>query len=342
MGARVTSLVSVIVVNYNGVELLEECLGAVAVQTYPRFEVILVDNGSTDGSVEFVREHYPKTILIESPRNLGFSGGNNLGAEVASGEFLLLINNDVTLEREFIEKMLPAFSEIRNLGVAHPKIVSRDKPELLDGCGSYWTTSTVFYNYGCRKDQSLERYNRCMPLFVGNAAAMLVKGTVLDRIGLFDPDFWTFYEEIDFCNRIWLAGYECWYYPRAIAYHAGGQTSGALRRSRVHYLDYRNGFASILKNFEGRTLITALPGRLAVLVAVSIVWLLKGQYRSFAAVYCSLGFNLVHLPATLRKRKKVKALRVRHDRDIFAVVKMKPRLSYYCTRLKRLKRTSIQ
>ena len=116
-------LVSIVVLNYNGLKWLKPCLDSVVTQTYSNYEVILVDNGSVDTSVEFVEQNYPSVKVVRIGKNLGFAEGNNVGAKVAKGEFLFLLNNDTYVEKDYLEKLLKSFDEIPNLGCVQSKLV---------------------------------------------------------------------------------------------------------------------------------------------------------------------------------------------------------------------------
>jgi len=251
--------VSIVIVNHNGREWLQECLDSIRAQTYGSHHTIFVDNASNDDSVEFVREKYPEALVVESTGNTGFTGGSNLGIRYATGEYILFLNTDTRLEADFLEELLTAFSEIHGLGAVQPKIRLMGDSDKIQLCGHFWTSSSCLYLFGYGKDQNLPMYNNPFPIFAGAGAAMLVKKEALDEVGLFDEDFWCYYEDVDLCSRLWLAGYECWYYPLATAYHALGATANTFDRGAVRYHHVKNWLAYMLKNFEWRTLASAVP-----------------------------------------------------------------------------------
>lgn len=323
-------LVSVIIVNWNGRKWLPACLRSLVAQTHRPIEIILVDNGSTDDSVAFVKKRFRRVKVIEQRGNIGFAGGSNAGLKRARGEFVLLVNSDTRAERTLVAGLLEAFAIIPNLGSVQPKIVRMRDPERLDVCGSYWTDSSLLYHYGYGAKQSLIKYNRPCPFFSNKGAAMLVRRDVIDQLGLFDPDFWCYYEETDFCHRLWLSGYECWYWPKVKIhhYHLGG-TVLTVDNAYVQYHNFKNKLCSFLKTFQGRSLVGILPTFLVITVMLSIVWTLQGKFRHAVALYRALWWNCRQLSETLRKRGAVQRHRTRTDRDIAKVVKRNPRLRYY-------------
>ena len=322
-------LISIIIVNWNGQKWLDSCLASLHEQTYKHYEVIFVDNASTDDSVVYVKKKYPWVKVVQSATNLGFAGGNNLGFKHSKGEFILLLNNDTRVEETYLEEFIQAFDEIPHLGAAQSKIVLMDHPQKLDACGAYWTDSTFLYHFGYYKNESLPAYNKAQPLFSDKGASMMIKRSVIEKVGLFDDDFWCYYEETDFCHRVWLAGFECWYYPKAKVYHAMGGTSLLFGNEYLQFHNFKNKFMSFLKNFSWTSLITILPKYLVINGALSLVWLLTGKMSNFLAYYHALWWNMLHLADTLRKRRTVQKLRTVSDSAIFRVTKRNPTLRYY-------------
>lgn len=322
-------LVSIIIVNWNGKKWLEKCLDSLCSQSYKNFEIIFVDNASTDDSVVFVEGNYPEVIIVKSDKNLGFAGGNNLGLPYTKGEYILLLNNDVWVTENYLEKFVEAFEKIPNAGSVQSKMILMNNPEKLDVCGSYWTGSSFLYHYGYAQNQGLEKFNRMMPFFSNKGASMMIRKDVLDKVGFLDEEFWSYYEETDLCHRIWLAGYECWYYPEAVMYHAGGGTSLTFHNSYIQFHNFKNKLLSFLKNFEGWTLVKVLPVYFFANIALSFFWLLQGKWRHFLALYQSVWWNIIYFEQTMRKRRTVQGFRKKSDKEIFKQVKRNPRLVYY-------------
>jgi len=322
-------LISIIIVNYNGKKWLKRCLDSLAGQTYKNFEIILVDNASADESVEFVKNNYAEVAVVRSEKNLGFAGGNNLGLQKAKGKYILLLNNDTWAPKEYLEKFVKAFQEFPQAASIQSKMILMDNREKLDLCGSYWSDSSFLYHYGYGKNQSLKKYNQARRFFSNKGASMMIRQEVIEQIGLFDEDFWCYYEDTDFCHRAWLAGYECWYYPQAVMYHALGGTSLTFHNGYIQFHNFKNKLLSFLKNFEARTLVKVLPVYFVLNIAVSFFWLCQGKGRHFFAPYQSVWWNILHFRETMKKRRVIQSLRKKKDGAIFKQVKRNPKLRYY-------------
>ncbi len=322
-------LISILIVNFNGMQWLKNCLDSLQVQTYKNFEIILVDNASNDASVLFVEKNFPEVKIVQSGANLGFAGGNNIGYKHVKGKFILLLNNDTTVESDYLENFCKAFSEIPNLGSAQSRILRMNDTEKIDVCGSYWTSSTFLYHYGYGKEKNNPAYAEMLPFFSNNGASMMLRREALEKVGFFDDDFWCYYEETDLCNRLWLAGYECWYYPAATCYHAGGGTSLRFNNDYIQFHNFKNKLLSFLKNFEKRTLMCVVPIYGILNIGISVAWLAQGKPRHFFSLYKAMWWNVVHLRSTLQKRGVVQGMRVKSDKEIFKMVKKNPRVSYY-------------
>ena len=328
------SFISIIIVNWNGKKWLKDCLDSLEKQTHKNFEIIFVDNASTDDSIAFVKKRYPKVTIVQNTSNRGFAGGNNDGLKFAKGDYILLLNNDTWSPPDFLKNFIKAFDELPKAGCIQSKMVLLRDPQKTDLVGAYWTDSSFLYYYGFGKDANLPQYNKPMPFFTNKGASVMIPRKIIDKIGLFDDDFWLYYEETDFCHRVWLAGYECWYWPKAVVHHAGGGTSIRFDNSLIQFHNFKNKLMSFLKNFETKNLLTIIPVYIILNIFLSIVWLLQGKTKHFAALYQSIWWNIVHYNQTMRKRKKIQSWRKKSDKEIFSLTKRNPRFSYYTYLLK--------
>jgi len=327
-------LISIIIVNYNGRKWLKDCLESLEKQTYKKFEIILVDNASSDNSVAYVKKHFPKVTIVQNKSNRGFAGGNNDGLKAAKGDYILLLNNDTWSPPDFLEDFIKAFDEYPKAGCVQSKMVLLKDTSKLDLVGSYWTNSSFLYYYGFGKDADLPQYNKAMPFFTNKGASVMIPRKVIDKIGLFDDDFWLYYEETDFCHRVWLAGYECWYWPKAIVHHAGGGTSIHFDNSLIQFHNFKNKLMSFLKNFESINLVTIVPIYIILNIGISFIWLFQGKTKHFFTLYQSIWWNIVHFNKTMEKRINVQKLRKKSDTQIFRITKKNPRFNYYYYLLK--------
>lgn len=323
-------LVSVSIVNYNGRRFLPEFFNSLFKQTYKNFEVIFVDNSSTDDSIDYVRRNYPQVMIIENKDNSGYAEGNNIGYKNSKGEFILVINNDTTLKEDLIEKMLKAFDEIPNLGTVQPMVKLMNEKEKLDACGSFWTNTGFNYHYGIYKKASLSIYHNSFPVYSIKGMCMMIPRSVIEKLGLFDSDFWCYFEETDFCHRLWLAGYECWYYPKTFIYHHMGGTSSKKPPSFIQFHSFKNRLCSYLKNLGAVEMMRVLPIYFFFNFVWSVAFLIRLDTANFFVVYRAVWWNVVHFRETMDKREKIqKEIREKTDREIFSKVRWNPKLYYY-------------
>lgn len=250
-----TPLVSVIIVNFNGRKFLQDCLSSLLRQSYSPFEVILVDNASHDGSVEFVREHFPQVRILVEKVNLGFAGGSNAGIREAQGEFILTLNNDTITDPRFIENLVRPMTSDSHLGMCASKMLFPDG--RINSTGICISRSGAAWDRGIF-EQNSGQYDNEDEVFGPCAGAALYRRAMLDEIGLFDEDFFIYMEDVDLAFRARLAGWECRFIPAAKVIHIMGGSSGIHSDLSVFYGN-RNLLWNAIKNFPMRTLLISLP-----------------------------------------------------------------------------------
>ena len=239
---------SVIVLAWNGVEYLEHCLDAVLSQDYADFEVIVVDNGSTDGSADLVAEHYPQVLLICNERNLGFAAGNNVGLRAATGDVLVLLNQDTVVQPGWLAALVSAFED-PTVGVAGCKILDLDG-ETIQHAGGYLLSPIAegkHYGFGERDEG---QYNQPREVEYLTGAALAVRRAVFEQVGDLDTQFFPgYYEDADLCVRVHQAGFKVLYWPAAVVHHYG---SASFRQGLYNqlYLIFWNQIRFIFKHFS--------------------------------------------------------------------------------------------
>ncbi len=294
------TMISVVILNFNGKRYLDKCLSALAGQTCRDFEVIVVDNGSTDGSAEHLRADFPWARIIRSEENLGFAGGTNRGIRSASGDYILTLNNDTWVEEQFIEHIIKPMFE-KDVGMCASKMLFPDGRINSTGIcvsrsGAAWDRGMFEMDEG-QYDQEEEVFGPC-------AGAALYRKSMLEEIGLFDEDFFLYMEDVDLAFRGRLAGWKCIYVPEAVVYHHHGGTAGFGSDLSVYYGN-RNVVWYAIKDFPTRLLITSLPFILARNVAVIPYYALRGQGR---VILKSKLDALLGIPKVLGKRQIVQRL----------------------------------
>jgi len=327
------SLVSLIILNWNGKHFLNDCLKSVSRIKYKPLEVIVVDNNSTDGSQEFVKKNYPKFKLIENKENFGFAEGNNIGFRASKGEYVMFLNNDTKVEPDFINFLIDDFKTDKKIGCLQPQMRVMKDRKILDEAGSFMSFTGFLYHYGYRKSYKLEKYNKKREIFSAKGACIIFPRKVLDKIGVFDKDFFIFFEETDLCFRVWLAGYTVMYEPKSVIYHfVGGDTSSSNKYNyeRRMYLTFKNMNLSYIKNFGTKNFLTIYPIFFTVQFCVILYSIVKLRFGVVGAIFRAYLWNLLNLKSTLIKRKKIQhKLRKVSDSSLNKHIKLSPRLSYY-------------
>ena len=303
-------MVSVIVLNWNGKMFLKGCLDSLALQTYSDFETLLVDNGSTDGSTEFVRENYPRVRLVALPENTGFAEGNNRGLAECEGEYIVTLNNDTKVAPDFLAELVRPVEKDARIGMVAARMRNYYQPELIDAAGLKIGANGLGYNIGVgEKDEG--QYDGAV-LFGPCGGAALYRRAMVDEVGFFDSDFFAYYEDFDLAWRGRQAGWECAMAPRAMLYHIHSATSGEWSPFKI-YQTHRNKWYVIIKNWPASLLIRYLPTVIFMDVASFSLAVLRG--RGMAAVRARLDL-LCNFRSILRKRGEVRKKRKISDRQV--------------------------
>jgi GT2 family glycosyltransferase len=239
-----TSRVVVIVLNWNGREDTMACLESLEAVDYPNWEVLVVDNGSEDGSVEAIRAGYPRVVVIETGKNLGFAGGNNRGIEAAlarGAEFILLLNNDTTVAPDLLRALVRAAEEHPDAGVFGAKIYFFSDPQRLWYAGARWDPRTWSFEHvgqGVLDDGT--EFEQVRDTDYACGCAMFFRAAVARSVGMLDERFFILYEEADWCFRASRAGFRCLFVPKAKVWHRISTTFGGGRSIVYEYFDLRN------------------------------------------------------------------------------------------------------
>jgi GT2 family glycosyltransferase len=328
-GAGGSPLVSILLVNFNGAKWLPACLDSLAAIDYPNREVIVVDNASSDNSLK-VLAGYPWLKVVKSPNNSGFAGGNNLGLKHCSGRYVLLLNNDTVVARDFLGTLVQYLDNHPEVGIVQGKMVLPHFENRLDVCGSYLTAFGLPYHYGYYKPDG-PKYHRPYAIFSAKGACMMFRRELIQRVGgfLFDEGFFCYYEETDFCHRAWIAGYETHFVPSTPIQHFMGGTAGGPQSDFVlrHYL--RNMTFSLLSNLSLASRVRILPLFFAIMGASMLAAAVKLRRAQALAHWGALTHSLANYRKILARRRLIKRIRRSSDGEIFAKVLRTPRLEYF-------------
>jgi GT2 family glycosyltransferase len=297
------SNVSIIVVNWNGESLLGNCLASLFQQTYSKREIILVDNGSTDRSVQFVKENFPDVKLVELSENRGFTGGNLEGAKLAAGEFIALVNNDTRADERWLASLVQPMLDDDRIGICGSKLLL-DRGDRINSAGIGITTAGVGFDRGYGNDAS--DYRSLEPVFGSCAAAVLYRRAMLNEIGFFDDDFFLYNEDVDLSFRAQLVGWRCVYVPSAVVYHKMNAT--ARRLSDLHVYHHSRNLEFVwIKNMPVTLMLRFAHHKLIQeFGAFFYLCLRHGKWRPF---FRAKRDALRMLPKMLKKRREIQGRR---------------------------------
>jgi len=251
MTENVFPLVSIITVNYNQTAVTCELLESLRKITYPNFETIIVDNGSTSDSPEKIEILYPEYHLVRSKENLGFAGGNNLGVRHSSGDFLLFINNDTEVEPGFLEPLVRMLKSDPGIGMVSPKIRFYYAPDTIQYAG-YTPLNRISMRQHLvgYKEPDHGQYDAARQTFSIHGAAMMIPRRIISEVGLMAEMYFLYYEEHDWAERVKRAGYSIWYEPASLVLHKESISTGKDSPLKTYYIT-RNRFLFVRRNSKG-------------------------------------------------------------------------------------------
>jgi len=295
---------SVIIPNWNGEEFLKICLPSLKKQTFKQFEVVVVDNGSTDGSKEYIKKLFPEIKLVELPVNLGFAQAVNIGVKVCCGEYMILINNDTKVDPNCLEYLVKTADKNSQVGMVACKMLNFYNPKLIDSAGDYIDAVGHANNLGLGEKDG-EKFSKEGSVFLVTGGGGLFKREVFEKIGFFDPDYFAYFEDVDFCLRAQLAGFRARFEPKAVVYHIHKGTSNR-NKAFTEYLQFRNMTMTVIKNFPSKLLLKDFNLLKIFLVNINTMryLALKGYFiEALKAEY----FILANFFKLLRKRSEIQS-----------------------------------
>ena len=300
-----TPLVSVVIPNWNGAHHLPTCLESLRCQTYPRAEVIVADNGSTDGSLELLARDYPWVRALPLGENRGFTGACNAGMRVAQGEFVVLLNNDTEADSHWLAEVAAAFERHPEAGLVASKMLLFDRRDTFHTAGDFYRVDGTPGNRGVwQRDEG--QYDREEYVFSGCGGSAAYRRAMLEQVGLLDEDFFFSCEDVDLAWRAQLAGWRCVYAPCAVVYHKLSATGGGVTGS---FHDGRNFIYLLAKDYPGD--LWRVHWRAILRAQLRITWEALRAWRGEAARARLRGqlAGLLGIPKMLRKRRAVQRSR---------------------------------
>lgn len=292
-------LVNVVIPNWNGLRFLPACLASIKQQTYSPLQITIVDNGSSDGSLEYLHKNYPEVQVISLPENKGFSAAVNKGILNSTAPFVFLLNNDTELAPDCLSLLMEAATAQEDFVFFSPKMLSFYDRTILDGAGDGYLRGGAGYRLGTLEKDGPE-YNQPGPIFGACAGAVLYRRSLFDHIGLFDEDFFAYLEDVDLNLRINHAGKKGYYMPDGRVYHIGSASSGSKINPFTVRLSTRNSIYVLLKNYPTRLFFRFLP----VIIIYQFFWFLFAIKKRQIVPYFQGAREALSGMGQMRKKRK--------------------------------------
>jgi GT2 family glycosyltransferase len=294
--------------------LLPRCLETLKKTTYTPLELVVVDNDSTDGSLNYLREQHPGVKIIAFSENLGYARAYNAAMPQISNEYVVLLNFDVEVEPDWLDQGMDLMVANPKLAAVQPKLRAlqrRDYFEYSGGSGGFLDRYGYPFVRGrifdyLEKDDG--QYQDVQPIFWASGAAFITRKSAYLEAGQLDGDFFMHMEELDLCWRYWLTGWEVQVAPQGIVYHYAGAALSAARFKKM-YLNHRNSLAMLVKNYSLGNLFRCLPVRMLLDGVTVITSLFQREPKRSAAVLAAYGYFLLHPFHLLKKRRQVQRMR---------------------------------
>lgn len=314
MHAQSPPIASIVIVNYNGSNMLKECLDSLLCTDYPAFETVVVDNNSTDNSLEMIKKYYPSCKVIQLPENRGFAVGNNIGASYATGEYLVFLNNDTVVTPDWLKEILVVLENDKSIAIAQSMLLLASE-DGVDSSGDFATKHGRTYN------SRRQGFSSPREILSARGAAMAIRKSVFEELGGFDKDYFISFEDVELGWKAWICGYKVVMSPKSIVYHKSGSTMSKMS-TMMTFHGLKNQLSLITTHFE-----TGLAIRNLVIVLSSLFFSFIGLMfnvgrgkQSFSidkkAAVKAVIWYLQNLPSIWKKHSRLNATRKRSTSDL--------------------------
>ena len=317
----IKSSVSIVIPHWNNLDVLSECLESISNTDFENFETIVVDNASTDNSVASVRSNYPNVKLIENDKNYGYAGGCNIGAEAASGDFLIFLNNDTVQEKDWISNLIKTINSDDKIAAVQPKILNYYNRNVFDYAGGSGGHMDIYCFPFARgrifsfQENDEGQYNNKEKCFWSSGTCFMVRRELFQKAGGFDDSFFAHMEEIDLCWRLYAMGFEVWVEPDSVVYHKNALTL-PMYSHKKYYLNHRNSLLMLLGNYSMKNIFLIGIPRLILEKIACFYSILMLDWRHFTAILRSLFWIIFHPNVIMKKRKSFSKIRTITDKKI--------------------------
>lgn len=304
---------SIVILSYNSREDLEECIPSLMSQTYQDFEIIVVDNASTDGSEEFIRTNYPMIKVVQTGKNLGYPAGNNAGFEVAEGEYIAVVNPDTVADPQWLAELIKPLERDHTIAATTSKILIYYQKDRINTCASTSHLTGLTFCRGLNK--SVDEFNNFQAVGAVSGCSFAIRRDVLKYINGFDPDFFLYMEDADLSWRIRFAGGKILYVPESIIYH---KFNLSIAPWKEFYLE-RNRYLILLKNLDTKTLLLLTPA-LAITEIVTMSHAVLNGPKYVKSKLMAYLWIIKHIRAISIKRDETLSKKRVTDKEFFGLL----------------------
>ena len=334
------SLVSVIIVNYNGETLLKRCVEAVLQNKYPNFEIIVIDNGSKDGSPLCLKElekQHSNVRVILLDKNYGPAYARNRGAEKANGIYLAFLDNDTVPDENWLVPLVETMEKDVSVGACQCKLLLFKEPDKFDYAGDYLSQFGFLVQQVQGGEKDVGQADQKVEILSAKSAAMIIRRNVFKKIGGFDEDYFIYLEETDLGWRIWLIGYKVIFVPESKVYHEFGTTSiidPKLQNFNAKFHGTKNYIMTLVKNLGTMNLMKILPLHILSWIGI-ILWMaiMKRKFYESGLILRGMFWNCSYLFAVLKKRDVIQSERKIRDKDLLPKIMKRRNFSYFYNKL---------
>ena len=313
--------ISIIIPHYNNYQILNDCLKSLYDSELHDSEIIIVNNKSTDDSIEKIKNQYPYITIISTTKNKGYAGGCNYGAREANGELLVFLNNDTEVDKNWLNPLIQLLDSNPKIASVQPKIINKNNPKVFDYAGA----SGGFIDKYCypfsrgRIFNTIEsddgQYNNIKKIFWASGTGFVTRKSIFKKIGGFDETLFAHMEEVDYHWKCQLNGYEIYVNPNSIIYHLGGQTL-SYHSAYKTYLNHRNSLLLLFSNYNLINTLKFLIPRIAMEFISCIKDIISLRFNHACAQILSLLWLIVHPHIIIKRRKLIKTIREIPDQEL--------------------------